>query len=303
MAAFLSELADIAPRWRRAMVFIHVPKTAGSALVRTARSAGWAVRDLDGFIRAREGCQHCGGSCRPRPVPASGRMAAPGSDLLVTVGHRSIDDGLAVADVLLDAGVPAGIVLAVRDPRSRLASYFRFFWRLALAGGVEDLVGRGSSRIRSLVLRRMLALTRGRFGRRGPDSEADRHRQRVDRLHAISGLSYARRLRGGLVIDAPKWFSDFERYGAGVDYWLDEILGTAGRARSLRDAGRLEIIRQEGLDQFSRARFGVPALRTNVSTDAPHAAVGHALASAAEDVARLARRDEPFAGLIAEAGG
>lgn len=294
---FRADLASLGRTVRRAVVLVHVPKTAGIALAETSEAAGWGLLDLDHLIRRRSGCPQCGGTCDVglRWRPGSIDRRAPG--LLVTVGHRPLDLGLEAAGLLAAAGAETRIVLMVRDPTERLESMFRYYWRNAMAGGLERLVrsaGHGRRRLAALVVaraaptrcRRLLGAT---------------HRSRTDRGYALDGLHYATAGSDGPVIDGRRWLHSFAMNGPGVPYWLDEFVGTPARLRALREAGRVRVVSTSGLDAFAMSTFGRPSVHANVSSDAPHPAVVAALRAIQEDLVRVAARDDAFRILIAEA--
>lgn len=296
--SFAAALDEAAPVADRAIVLVHVPKTAGTAMLRTARAAGWDVLERDAVAAGLGACPHCGPlrcseAGRRGPSLSGGR--APG--LLVSVGQQPVEVASDAAARLRSAGSEVRVVLGVRDPAARLASMYRFYWRDAFSGGLVGLA-------RALgAVRRWSAATRAVAAglARGQELLARTHASRIGRRRALDALHYTALRRGRLEIDAVRWLEAFGRYGPGAPFWLDEYAGDPARLRALRDAGHLELLDSAALDRFARIVFGVPSVRANVSTGVIPQEAEDALIAARDAVARLAERDAPFLPLIAEA--
>ena len=298
---FLAGVLDAARGATRALVVIHTPKTAGTALAETARAAGWRVRTHIGLLASRAGCPQCGPQrcalARDWGAPTSGRV--PG--LHVDIEHRPVDLALATAARLEGAGLDVHVVMTVRDPVERLRSLFRWYWRDAFAGHVAPLARAAGTGARRAVAIRVATTLPGPLRCVGTRDHAGRLR----RLRALDGLHYLEHRRGGPFIDGRLWLRALERHGVGpgMRFWLDEFGAEPERLAALRDRSRIALVTPGRLDGITTAVHGRPSVRANVSSDARIGPVEVALERMQDALIDLAERDAPYAELIHAAQG
>ena len=279
------------------IVLVHPPKAAGSAFGATARAAGWTLLSLDDF-RSRQG--RCS-QCRPRRCSRASRWergmqveSSPG--VLVTVGHRPLAIGEKVADLLASANDNARVVMVGRPALARLHSLFRFVWRNALRGGLEGVVGRhaviqkGHRSAASPIVRGHLAV---RLLRR------QQHGERREARAARDAVNYLEWDRNQLRIRGDRWIQAFLEHSTDSvwTYWMHQFSDIVPLQQKML-AGNVEVVTIKSLDSYCRQHFGIPSLRTNVSSDVLNPMVERALEESRTLFELAARQDAEFDALV-----
>ncbi|MBU3701565.1 MAG: hypothetical protein FGM58_05915 [Acidimicrobiia bacterium] len=191
--------------------------------------------------------------------------------LVVKLHHESYDAVEWVLGPARQDSAHRRVALPVRERRARLRSMFTDYWtQVSIAAGL---------------------LT--------DDMPSSAHRMREFQRYSADSLHY-RRADGS--IDGVAWFSSFQRHGAGLPFFLDEVFGgDVGRLERELDVGRLRLVSTSGLDAYIEECTGRPALAAKrVSRTDRDPAVAAALADAAHLIEELAERDAPFDRFIAD---
>jgi hypothetical protein len=294
---YVEAITPIVHRSPSTIVLVHPPKAAGSAFTATARSAGWATPTLEHFGSARGHCATCGPGCTNKALWNTSTEDIDRPGVLASVGHRSLDVAREVAGRLSAVSRDVRIVMPVRPAQPRLESLFRFIWRQAFAGGVETAVMSRRRRVLGPAIRLRRLQLAGRFF--GGNSQGRRHQDLVRIQAAADAANYCSLEPSGLTLDAGRWLEVFSRHRiAPLRYWMRDICEFEDLSRSVQD-GEVELVRVRDMDAACRRYFGRPALRTNVSIDAPRPEVVRAIEDAKDLFERFAQRDAAFEQLVA----
>lgn len=295
--AYADALAPVVRRSQSTIVLVHPPKAAGTAFTATARLAGWATPSLDGFRRASGYCTRCGRSCSRGKSWAEHIQPIERPGVIASVGHRSLGVAREVARRLSGASSSVQIMMPVRPAKPRLESAFRFIWGQAFRGGVETIVASSIHRWFGPALQHLPLTVAARLITRAPISPG--HAERVHFETAIDAANYCVAGPDGLELDAARWLETFVRYGiTPLSYWMGDICEYEDLRRSVED-GAVELVRNHEMDLACRRIFGQPALRKNVSIDAPRPEVARAIEEAGDLIAQLSQRDAAFEEIVA----
>jgi hypothetical protein len=224
----------------------------------------------------------CGDTrCREQEIrydAAEAMLSSSGDDVRVFIscGHLTFDGALDIARNLDPLMTRTRLIATVRPAHARLVSVFRDYWEQVELG----------RELRKAPLKRFMTSSYRDFRhrRRGFDAYISDSRHYQDSDGTIHGR---------------EWFTAFEEYHGGIDFFLSQIFGTPERLAEAIDSGQIEIIPMGSIDEKIQAMSGAVVPRQRVSRPMT-AQMQAALAESSEIIDRLAAREAPFDAVLRE---
>lgn len=264
------------------VVYLHIAKTGGTSLVRSMeKSRTWEKLDYWVSTKPLPRVCECGDAlCREQGIrfdEAEAMLYGSGDDARVFVSceHVPFQSALDVARNLDPLMTRTRIIATVRPARARLISVFRHYWEQVELQ--RELV--------KAPKRSMMSSYRDfRHYRRGLDAYLSDSRHYRDPDGTIHGR---------------EWFSAFEKYRGGIEFFLSQIFGTPERLAEAIDSGQIEMIPTGSLDEKIRAMSGAVVPRQRVSRPMS-LQMQAALAESSDIIDRLAAGEAPFDAVLRE---